>query len=157
MAGREREETHSLRGPTDRTALLEFRDVFESEEPLAAAELDDFFDPDELRITLEDGIGEATGGRFDVVWSTRDDYNIHYTDDLGRNLRWDVHPHDYPMPDDDAHFHPPPNAASDPAAVESSCIEVAEIRLVARATIALWRAAYDTGSIDDPNGFVDPP
>ena len=150
-------EPHSLRGPIDRAALLEFRDVVESVEPLASAELDDFFDPGELRITLEDGIGDASEGRFDVAWSIRDDYNVHYTDDLGRDLRWDRHPHGYPSPADDPHFHPPPDASSEPSVVEDSCVGVGSVPLVARATIALWRAAYESGTLEDANDLENPP
>ena len=151
------DEPHSLRGPIDRAALLEFRDVVESVEPLASAELDDYFDPSELRIVLGDGIGEASEGRFDVAWSIHDEYNIHYTDELGRDLRWDRHPHDYPAPADETHFHPPPNAASEPTAVEASCIDVVPVSLVARATVALWRGAYEAGSLENANGLEDPP
>ncbi|ELY51167.1 hypothetical protein [Natronolimnohabitans innermongolicus] len=150
-------ESHSLRGASDRRSLLEFRDVVEGMEPLATAALDDPLNPDELRISLADGIGPASRGRFDVRWSTTNDYNIHYTDDRGRNLRWDVHPHEYPAPDDESHFHPPPDASSDDGAVEASCIDVRQVQLVARATVTLWRTLYDAESLEEPNGVVDPP
>lgn len=91
------------------------------------------------------------------MWTTRDDYNIHYTDDAGVDLRWDVHPNDYPPALDDKHFHPPPNATSDPASVEDSCIEVSELVLVARATHVLWRHAYEQGSFEAVNELVNPP
>lgn len=138
-------EAHSLRGPTDRGALLDFRSAFEEAEPLAEGELDDFLNPDKLRILLADGVGEADSARLDVVWTTFGDYSVHYTDSAERDLRWDLHPHDYPNPPGDEHFHPPPDAPSDPAVVEDSCIEVSEVELVARATHKLWRRAYEEG------------
>lgn len=149
-------EPHSLRGPIDRASLLAFRDTVDDVEPLATAALDDFFNPSELRIRLEDGIGPATTGRFDVTWSTNDDYNIHYTDE-DHDCRWDVHGHEYPVPDDDPHFHPPPAASTDDDDVEDSCIEVSEVELVARATMSLWRELYSSGSLSGPNDLVDPP
>lgn len=149
-------ETHAVRGPVDRGALLDFREAITRREPLATGELDDFLDPSVLYIHFEEGVGEADSGRFDVVWTTRDDYNIHYTDDT-RNLRWDVHPHDYPEPPEDRHFHPPPDASSDPDLVEDSCIEVSEIVLVALATLELWRTAYYRRSFDGINQIVNPP
>lgn len=149
-------ELHSLRGPTDRSALIEFRNTVNEEEPLAEAELDDFFDTDELNIFMEDGIGNATGGRFDVDWTTEDDYSIHYTDALGNNLRWGHHNQDFPEPDGDAHFHPPPDASSDPADVEESCIEVREVELVARAIMNLWHEAYKEGTVMNTNNLENP-
>lgn len=115
-------------------------------EPLATGELDDFFDPDELRIELEDSVGDAETARFDVVWTTVDDYNVHYTDDAGRNVRWDVHPNEYHGVSGDAHFHPPPDASADPQEVEESCIDVSEVGLVARAVHRLWQSAYEQGA-----------
>lgn len=150
-------DSHSLRGPTDRGALLDFRAVFEDEEPVADGELDDFLSPDELRIALADGVGDADSARIDVDWTTLDDYSIHYTDAEGVNLRWDVHPNDYPNAPDDEHFHPPPDASNDPADVADSCIEVSEIELVARATHKLWRTAYERGSFEAANDAVNPP
>ncbi|WP_226483338.1 hypothetical protein [Natrinema amylolyticum] len=129
----------------------------EDEEPLADAELDDFFNPNELHIFLSDGVSKAREGRFDVEWSTQGDYNIHYTDDLGNDLRWDVHPHDYTDPDDDPHFHPPPDASNDDDDVEDSCITVSTVELVARATVRLWRDVYPDGSLADSNDLIDPP
>ncbi|MDY6775305.1 MAG: hypothetical protein SV253_04400 [Halobacteria archaeon] len=126
-------------------------------EPLATAELDGFLSPDVLRIRLDDGIGDAQSSRIDVVWTVHDDYNIHYTDDAGRDFRWDLHPHEYPRPADDRHFHPPPDASTDTDDVEESCIQVSEIELVARAVHELWRRAYETGSMDGVNGYSNPP
>lgn len=157
MSGRDSTvESHALRGPTDRGALIDFRDAFSQEEPLAAGALDDFLNPDELRIALTDGVGAAESARIDVIWTTKDDYNIHYTDTEARNLRWDIHPNDYPHPSGDKHFHPPPTASSDAQDVEDSCIEISEIELVARATHTLWRTAYDQSSFDGINEVADP-
>ena len=150
-------ESHALRGPIDRGALLDFRTLFERQEPLATGKLDDRLDPRVLRLSLADGIGEATSARIDVAWTTRDDYTVHYSEDTGTHLRWDVHPHGYPRPPDDRHFHPPPAASSDPNLVRPSCIRVRELELVARATQRLWRSAYDDGSFESVNDLVDPP
>lgn len=158
MAGRNFDaESHALRGPTDRGALIDFRDAFERMEPLATGELDDFVDPDELQIVLHDAVGAAGRARFDVVWTTHDDYNIHYTDDTARDFRWDVHPNDYPKAAGDGHFHPPPDASTDPRDVEDSCIEVSAIELVARAVHKLWRNAYEQGSFAGVNDAANPP
>lgn len=151
------DESHSLRGPTDRGALLDFRAVFERLEPLASGELDDFVDPRELHIQLADGVGDAESARLDVRWTTRADYTVHYTDSQSRNLRWDVHSHDYPRPSGDGHFHPPPDATNTPSEVEESCIEVTSVELVARAVHALWRDAYEQGAVDEINDAHDPP
>ena len=92
-----------------------------------------------------------------VRWSVQDDYNVHYSDVADRDLRWDVHPHDYTDPDGDAHYHPPPHGSSDDDDVEASCISVAELVLVARAVHQLWRAGYDRGTVDPLNDAVNPP
>lgn len=150
-------ESHTLRGAVDAGALRDFRTEFERLEPLATGSLDDPVTPDELRLHLEDGIGAAEQATLTVRWSVRDDYNVHYSDETGHNLRWDVHPHEYTAPDDDAHYHPPPNAASDDAEVETSCIRVSELVLIARAVHQLWRAGYDSGTVDSLNEAVNPP
>lgn len=150
-------EPHSLRGPTDRGALLDFWRTFERQEPLATGGLDDLVDPSELRLHLDDGVGDADTARFDVVWTTVGDYNVHYADSLGRNVRWDVHPHSYPRPAADGHFHPPPDASSDPDDVQETCISVSEIELVARAVHVLWRQADDRGSLEGINDATNPP
>lgn len=151
------DEPHSLRGPLDRGALLDIRAEIERLEPLATGELDDFANPRELQVHLDDGVGDAESARLDIGWTVQRDYNVHYTDSLSRNFRWDVHPHDYPRPTDDAHFHPPPKATNDPNDVAPSCIEVREVELVARAVVDRWRAAYETGTFDDVNNANDPP
>jgi hypothetical protein len=126
-------------------------------EPLSTAVLDDFLDPDELRIELSDGVGAADSARFDIAWTTTDDCDIHYTDPEGRNLRWDVHPNEYPRATGDKHFPPPPDATSDPNDVEDSCISVTEIELVARAVHKRWREAYECGSFKEINNAKNPP
>ncbi|MFB6083369.1 MAG: hypothetical protein ABEJ94_03900 [Halorientalis sp.] len=150
-------ESHSLRGAIDAGALYDFRSEFERLEPLASGSLDDPVSPGELRLQLDDGIGEATTATLTVRWSVQDDYNVHYSDDTGRNLRWDVHPHEYTAPDSDGHYHSPPNASSDDDDVEASCIRVAEIILVARAVHQLWRDGYESGTAAPLNDATDPP
>lgn len=151
------EAEHSLRGPIDGPSLFDFRGVFERLEPTAAAEVDDPVDPTTLIINLVDGIGAASSARLDVRWTTTGDYNVHYTDSEERNLRWDIHPHDFPYPIDDRHFHPPPSATSAPGDVEPSCIEVSEVELVARAVHTCWRLAYDQGGFNGINAVEAPP
>ena len=149
--------SHSTRGPIDGPSLFDFRTAFERLEPLATGKLDDPVDPTELTIELADGIGSASSARLVVRWTTVDDYNVHYTDSEDRNLRWDVHPHDFPRPTDDSHFHPPPNASSAPDDVEASCIDVSEVILVARAVHVLWRLASDQGGFEEINAVENPP
>jgi hypothetical protein len=150
-------ESHSLRGAIDAGALHDFRAEFEHLEPLASGSIDDPVSPSELRFQLDDGIDEATTATITVRWSVRDDYNVHYSDDTGRDLRWDVHPHEYSAPDGDGHYHPPPNASNDDGDVEASCIEVTELVLVARAVHQLWRAGYGGGTTDPLNDATNPP
>ncbi len=150
-------ESHALRGAIDPGALHDFRTEFERLEPLASGALDDPVNPDELRLNLDDGIGAAEQATLTVRWSVQGDSNVHYSDETGRNLRWDVHPHEYTAPADDAHYHPPPNASRDDDDVAASCITVTELVLVARATHRLWRAAYDSGSVHPLNDATNPP
>ncbi|WP_318570540.1 hypothetical protein [Salinigranum marinum] len=150
-------ESHSLQGALDAGALHDFRSEFERLEPLASGLLDDPVSPSELRLQLDDGIGGATTATITVRWSVRDDYNVHYSDNMDRNLRWDVHPHGYTAPDGDAHYHPPPNASNDDDDVEASCIGVTELVLVARAVHQLWRVGYDAGTVDPLNDAINPP
>ncbi|WP_436911238.1 hypothetical protein [Halosimplex marinum] len=134
-------------GPIDAGALREIHDLFVDLEPLVeTAALDDPLNPQTLAVELADGIGDASNARFDVRWSVADNYAVHYTDDLGRDLRFDYHPKpDAPK----RHFHPPPEAPSRP--VEPSCITVSEVSLVTRAVVQLWRDAYQRGSLDGIN------
>lgn len=152
-------EGHSLRGPIDRPALITIRDLFDDEDPLATATLDDFLNPTRVAIHLDDGVEDAETARMDVRWTTRGDYTFHYTDDAGINTRWDRHPHggEYVHADGLEHFHPPPDASSDPTAVEDSCIQQSVESLVARAVLKLWRTAYHADSVGAFNAGRNPP
>jgi hypothetical protein len=150
-------ESHLLRGAIDAGALHDFRTEFERLEPLASGSLDNPVSPSELRLQLDDGIGGATAATLTVQWTVENDYNVHYSDDMERNLRWDVYPHEYTAPDGDEHYHPPLNASSDDDDVETSCIRVTELALVARAVHQLWRTGYESGTVDAVNDAADPP
>jgi len=144
-------DSHALRGSIDVTKLDAFRDAFTAIEPMASGEIDDRLNPRELRLTIPYAIGEAATTRFTIRWTTADDYNIHYSDTSGRNLRWDIHPHDFSAPPDDRHFHPPPKAASADTDVEASCLGDPSVEIVARAVHLLWRQALDEGSMTNVN------
>jgi len=150
-------EFHTLRGPIDRPALIAIRDLFEAEEPLASAQLDDLVDPTLLEVKLIDGLLDADSARIDVQWTILNDYKYHYTDACDIDLRWGRHPHDHVHATGPAHYHPPPNASSDPTAVEQSCIEHVSDVLVTRAVIKLWRTAYHSGSLAPLNAGSNPP
>lgn len=152
-------ESHSLRGPIDRPVLIRIRDVFEEQEPLATAQLDDFLDPSTVEVALDTGLRGAESARIDVQWTTQDDYKYHYTDSNGVDLRWGNHPHggDYVQVDGTEHYHPPPDASSDPNEVEDSCIDQSPAELVTRAVCKLWRAAYDASSWTPLNAASNPP
>ena len=150
-------ESHSTRGPIDGDKLFDFLCEFERLEPLARGELDDVAAPTLLQLRFDDGVGEATHARLDVKWTVQDDYTVHYTDSIDRNLRWDVHPHGFPNPSDERHFHPPPDASNMLNSVEESCIEVTEVVLVSRAVHKLWRSAYERGTFDGVNAATNPP
>lgn len=152
-------EAHSLRGPLDRPVLLTVRDVFDDQEPLATARLDDYLDPNVLEVALDDGLCDAEDARIDVRWTTRDDYAFHYTDSQAVNLRWGAHPHDddYGHVRGFEHFHPPPDASSEPTTVEDSCIRHSRATLVTRAVLKLWRAAYHEESLSLCNAGSNPP
>ena len=158
MAGSQ-EESHSLRGPSDRPALLAIRNLFNSEEPLATAELDDLLNPSVLNVQYSDGLLAAEWSRIDVQWTTRDDYKYHYTDAVDVNFRWGKHPHndDYVHVPGLEHYHPPPDASSNPSDVEDSCIKQRPEILVTRAVIKLWRTAYHSQSLDLLNAGKNPP
>lgn len=140
-------------GPIDAGALREIRDLFVEMEPLVeSATLDDPLNPQTLSVELADGVGDASVARFDVRWSLAGNYAVHYTDGRDRNYRFDCHPKpDAPR----RHFHPPPDAPSRP--VESSCIGVSAVSLVARAVLQRWRYAYDRGTFDGVNDAANPP
>ena len=150
-------ESHALRGAPDGVALRRFREIFETQEPLARGEFDDVVNQQRLSLHLSDGVGPADEARIDVRWSTTDDYNIHYTDTAAVDLRWDRHPHEYPAPATDSHFHPPPDAVTAPTDVEPSCIDENRVDVVARAVHKLWRTMYEEGSFSDANAAENPP
>ncbi len=152
-------ESHSLRGPIDRPALIAIRDLFEAHEPLASARLDDLLDPTVLEVRLSDGLLDAGSGRIDVQWTTRNDYKYHYTDPRDVDLRWGRHPHDgdYVHATGPEHYHPPPDASSEPNAVEASCVEHVSDVLVTRAVLKLWRTAYHADSLTPLNAGRNPP
>lgn len=141
-------ESHTLRGATDRPALLSIRDVIKEMEPLATPELDDDLHPSVLEVILEDGLCTAESARIDIQWTTRDEYKFHYTDTEGVNLRWGKHSHagDYIHVSGLAHYHPPPAANSNPDDVKTPGITVSPEELVTRAVLKIWRVAYHTGS-----------
>ncbi|GGN24131.1 hypothetical protein [Halarchaeum nitratireducens] len=144
-------DSHTLRGAIDVTKLDAFRDAFVAIEPAASGEIDDRLDPRELRLTIPYGVAEAEKTRFTVRWTTVDDYNVHYSDTSERNLRWDLHPHDFPAPPDERHFHPPPDASSTDTDVEASCLGDPSVDLVARAVHLLWRQALGEASMTNIN------
>ena len=152
-------ESHSLRGPVDRSALLAIRGLFNGNEPLATATLDDFLNPRALEVQYDDGLQSAERSRIDVQWTTRNDYKYHYTDSEEVNLRWGRHPHngDYVQVPGLEHYHPPPDASSDASTVEESCIKQRPETLVTRAVIKLWRTCYRSASLDPLNSRSNPP
>ena len=152
-------EPHTLRGATDRPALLTIRDVVVKMEPLATAELDDYLHPSVVEVALDDGLCGADAARIDIQWTTRGDYKFHYTDTDGVNLRWGRHPHagDYIHVSGLEHYHPPPDASSAPDDVEASCISQPSEALVTRAVLKLWLVAYHTDTYEPLNTGRNPP
>ena len=160
MAGeRSDREPHAHAGAVDRPALIAIRDVIDDLEPFATPRLDDFLNPTVLEVQLDDGLRAAETARIDVEWTTQNDYKFHYSDSQGLNFRWGRHAHDgdYVHVPELAHFHPPPDAASDPDAVEPSCIRASSPELVTRAVVKLWRAAYHSDSVEPLNEGRNPP
>lgn len=157
--GTETDEGHSLRGPIDRSALLTIRDIIRREEPLATPSLDDFLNPTVLDVSLDDGLCGADAARIEVQWTTRRNYKFHYTDTEDVNFRWGNHPHggDYIHVPGLGHFHPPPDASSDPDEVEASCITQSVEALVTRAVLKLWRVGYHANSLEPLNAASNPP
>lgn len=152
-------EPHALAGPIDRPALITIRDVVTATEPLATAQLDDFIDPQRLVVSLGDGLSDADTARIDVAWTTWDDYKFHYTDSDDVDFRWGHHDHDgdYVNAGGPEHFHPPPDASSQPDDVEASCITHRSPTLVTRAVLTLWRAAYHAADRSRLNAGDNPP
>jgi len=133
-------------------ALQRIRDLWLELEPLVeATSYDDVVAPTELQISLTDGIGDADAARIDIQWSELGMYSFHYVDTADINWRFDRHPNTHSL---EAHFHPPPDAATETA--EPSCLEVVEVSLVTRAVQAMWRAAYE-GGVDQLNSAANPP
>jgi len=153
------EEDHTLGGAIGRPALLTIRDIIEDMEPLATARLDDYLNPSVLDISLDDGLCDADGARIDIQWTTQDDYKFHYTDTTDVNLRWGNHPHggDYIHVPGTEHYHPLPDASSDPAAVQDSCVTQSPEELFTRAVLKLWRVAYHRDSYTPLNAGSNPP
>lgn len=137
-------------GPTDVTRLRHLRTLLTETEPLVErATFDDSLDPRLLYVHLATGFGGQ--GRFDVRWSERGYYSIHYTEpDL--DYRFDHHPNPHSPA---KHSHPPPDAPSHDA--ESSCIAVERAELVGLAVIQLWRAAVADDEPEALNDADDPP
>jgi hypothetical protein len=63
--------------PLDRPALITIRDLFNQNEPLAAAALDNFLNPSTLEVQYDDGLLSAEQSRIDIQWTTRNDYKYH--------------------------------------------------------------------------------
>lgn len=137
-------------GPTDVTRLRHLRTLLTETEPLVErATFDDSLDPRLLRVHL--AMGFDGRGRFDVRWSERGYYSIHYTEpDL--DCRFDHHPNPHSPA---KHFHPPPDAPSHDA--EPSCVTVERAELVGLAVIQLWRAAVADDQPGVFNEADDPP
>lgn len=128
-------------GTLDVIAMDEVRSAFTGLDGLIdGVGFQNLADPKSVHVYFTDGIGEATECRFDIRWYQRGYYNVHHTDSLDRNFRWDYHPK---MGAPDKHFHPPPDAPSQD--VEQSCLTAEEPHVVARIVHKLWRRAYDTG------------
>lgn len=159
MSGPAIAESHSLRGAIDRPAPITIRDIVDEEEPLATPRLDDYLNPSVLEVELSDGLRDAGHSRIDIQWTTRADYKFHYTDSAGVDLRWGKHPHDgdYLHVRGPEHYHPPPDASSDPHDVAESCIEQSPEVLVTRAVLKLWRVAYHADSHTPLNAASNPP
>jgi hypothetical protein len=153
------DEAHSLRGPVDRPALIQIRDVIETDEPLATPALDDYLNPTVLEVSLEDGICSADSAQIDIKWTTRNDYKFHYTDTEDVNFRWGKHLHggDYIHAPGPEHYHPPPDATASPSDVEASCITQSVETLVTRAVLKLWRVAYHADTYAPLNSASNPP
>ena len=134
-------------------ALQRIRTLWLDLEPVVTATgYDDPLNPTKLRIELTDGLSDADSARFDIQWSVLDNYSFHYVDSADVNWRFDRHPNTHSP---DRHFHPPPDAET--ADAEPSCVQIEEVSLVARAVHKLWRAAYETGDMDQLNSISNPP
>lgn len=140
-------------GPVYLPALRKIRDLWLELEPLVdATSYDDVVAPTELQVDLSDGLGSADAARFDIQWSELDMYSFHYVDTADVNWRFDRHPNTHSP---EAHFHPPPDAATTRA--DPSCIDVTEVSLVTRAVHMMWRAAYENDDESYLNSISNPP
>lgn len=139
-------------GPVYYDALQQIRDIFLQHEPLVTHhDLSGRLDPQpELNITVGEGFGTRSSGRFDIVWTERDCYNFHYTETNGIEFRFDRHPEPTVQA---KHFHQPPDATTR----VPSRIEVEQVAVVTRGVLKCWRTALDR---DDPllvNTLSNPP
>ncbi|WP_115864082.1 hypothetical protein [Halorussus litoreus] len=140
-------------GPIYLPSLQRIRDLWLELEPLVdATSYDDVVAPTELHISLTDGLEDADAARIDIQWSELGMYSFHYVDSDGVNWRFERHPNTHSP---EIHFHPPPDGAT--TAAESSCIDVTEVSLVARAVHALWRTAYEDEDVEQLNSASNPP
>jgi len=95
-------------GPIYLPALQRIRDLWIELEPLVdETSYDDVVAPTELRITLSDGLGDATSARFDIQWSELGMYSFHYVDSDDVNWRFDRHPNTH-SPGSTSIRHPRP-------------------------------------------------
>lgn len=121
-------------GPVDAAALAAIRSLVVGREPLVArTAYDDSLDPQVLYVEMETGLNEP--GRFDVRWSERGNYSIHYTE-TAFDFRFDRHPNPHGP---GRHVHLPPDAKR----IEPSCIAVERPELVALAVLERWRAVLE--------------
>ena len=141
---------HRLLGAIDGDVLFTIRDEFARRAPLATATVDDIVSPSMVMVELSAGLQGNSTGRFDIQWTTENDYKFHYRDE-DLDFRWGHHPHggDYDVKGY-AHFHPPPDASNLPTDVEPSCITVHRPTVVTRAVLTNWHAAYHDG-LDELN------
>lgn len=139
-------------GPIDYDALVVIRDIFLDTEPLVSHHsLDDRLDSrPELNVTVDAGFGSSPCGRFDIVWTEKNCYHFHYSEDDGIEFRFDRHPEPNAPP---KHFHEPPDAASR----VPSCIEVEPPELVTRAVLKCWQTALSEGALSSSNSYSNPP
>lgn len=152
VVGIPEEELDGDIGTPDVDVLIDIRNLFLDEEPLVERfAWNDPIDKRELHIQFSEGI-DADWCRLDVTWYTSGAYKFHYIDENGQNWRFDRHPNTH---SDEKHFHEPPDATS--RAAVSSCIQVEEPGLVARAVLKVWRRAVMMGAFDQLNQARNPP
>lgn len=134
-------------GRTDLAALSNVRTLLVETEPLVSSTgYDDPLNPRSLRVELAEGI--QAPGRFDVRWSERGYYSIHYAEPE-LDFRFDNHPNPHSPA---KHVHLLPDAVD----TEPSCIRVERPELVALAVLERWRAVLD-GEYAALNDGSNPP